>query len=484
MVLIVAPGASVRTVGKSMRSWPRLLPLAATAALLLWGPSAIAQQSCTLDLGPTPAGAVVPAPSGFWQRTNLLGDMGGLRTELGGYGMTVGMQDTETLLGVATGGIKQGATLEGLTTGTLQVDTNKAFGLPRGTFCVSALQIHGKNLNPAYLDDLQTQSNTEAQNSTRLWELWYDQTFPRSGFDIKLGQQSLDQEFIISKYSGVFINTMAGWPLVPSVDLYAGGPAYPLSSLGVRGRATPATNITILAGVFDDNPPGGPFLNDPQSRDAGGSRFNLGTGALFLGELQVAATAIGLPGTYKLGFWYDTGTFPDQQFDDHGLSLADPASDGAPAMRHGNYSPYGVVDQTLWQPSGSARSLNAFVRLMGAPGDRNLVNFFANGGLTLTDPLPGRDNDIAGIDLGVGHVSGQAANLDRAQAFFSGMLVPVRGTETLVEMTYQMQLTPWWAVQPDFQYVFSPGGGILNPNQPVKLQGNAAVLGVRTMITF
>jgi porin len=43
---------------------------------------------------------------------------------------------------------------------------------------------------------------------------------------------------------------------------------------------------------------------------------------------------------------------------------------------------------------------------------------------------------------------------------------------------------PWWQIQPDIQYVFNPGGGIVNPdnlNQRVK---NEAVLGVRTTISF
>ena len=82
-----------------------------------------------------------------------------------------------TLLGNLSGGVKQGATMQGLTSVTLQMDTGKAFGPANGTINVSALQIHGRSLSPYYLDDLQTASGTEAANATRLWELWYDQVF-------------------------------------------------------------------------------------------------------------------------------------------------------------------------------------------------------------------------------------------------------------------------------------------------------------------
>ena len=423
-------------------------------------------------------------PTGLWDRTNLLGNMGGLRTMLGDYGMTLALQDTETLLGNVSGGLKQGATMQGVTTATLQIDTQKAFGLPGGTFNVSALQIHGQSLSPDYLDDLQTASGTEAEDATRLWELWYDQSFANGAFDIKLGQQSIDQEFMVSKYSALFVNTMAGWPTVPSYDLYAGGPAYPLSSLGIRGLMRAASNLTILAGVFDDNPPGGAFADDPQSADDGGVGFNLNTGALFIAEAQLHINVAGLPGSYKLGFWYDTGSFPDQAVDNQDLSLAAPDSDGIPEMHKDNYSAYAVIDQTIWQPSGSARSLNVFARLMGAPADQNLISFSANGGLTLTDPLPGRPNDSAGIDLGIAKVSSRAADLDRAAALYSGGFLPVRGTETLIELTYQAQVTPWLQIQPDAQFIVNPGGGVTDPDDPTTHLHNEVVVGVRSNINF
>ena len=75
----------------------------------------------------------------------------------------------------------------------------------------------------------------------------------------------------------------------------------------------------------------------------------------------------------------------------------------------------------------------------------------------MTGPLPGRDNEASGIEIGVGHVSGRAVNLDRDRTFFSGGLVPVRGTETLIELTYQAQIVPWLQLQPVTQFIFNLG---------------------------
>lgn len=442
------------------------------------------------------AAATAPTPQSLWERPTLLGDMGGLRTALHKYGLTLGLSETSEVLGNVTGGVHRGADYDGVTTMSLSLDTAKAFGLSGGTAFVSALQIHGRSLSADNLYTLQTASGIEAQRATRLWELWYDQAFLGGKLDVKLGQQSIDQEFMYSEYSALYVNTMMGWPMVPSADLYAGGPAYPLSSLGVRLRAHPNQAVTVLAGVFDDNPPGGSFYDDSQlrGREASGTAFNLNTGALWIGEMQYAvhqspaascgSLACGLPGTYKLGAWYDSGSFPDQRFAGNGLSLANPASSGTPLMHRGNFGLYALADQMVWRQPEGPRTVGAFLRVMAAPADQNLVNWSLDAGVNVTAPLPGREHDTVGLGFGVAHVSPRVAALDRDTARFTGTSYPVQGSEAFIELTYQAQVAPWWLLQPDLQYVIDPSGGIPNPNNPSQVIGNELVLGLRTTITF
>src|SRR5579859_563452 len=383
------------------------------------------------------------------------------------------------------------ASYDGVTLASIGLDTQRAFGWRGGTFNISAWNIRGRSISSDNLLNLQTVSGILATPTTRIWEVWYQQSFLDGQFDIKLGQQSLDQEFMVSANSALFINTMMGWPMVPSADLYAGGPAYPLSSLGVRLRGQLPGGFTVLGGVFDDNPPGGPFDADSQllGSTRWGGNFNLRTGALIIGEIQYAlnqpsngqmdygAGSSGLPGTYKLGFWADTAPFPSPRFDNTGMPLA--ITGGTPLNLRNNFSIYGVADQMVWQAGGDdPRSVSVFARLMGAPGDRNLINFSVNAGITMKAPMPGRDDDSVGIGFGIAKFSPTAAGFD----LDSG--VPVRGTETFIEVTYQAQVTGWWQLQPDFQYVFNPGGGILNPNDPTQRVGNEAMLGLRSIVTF
>jgi len=434
-----------------------------------------------------------PAPTGFWERSNLLGDMGGLRPWLGNYGVSFGLQETSEYLNNLSGGTRRGGAYDGLTQFGIGVDTQKAFGLPGGIFNVSGLQIHGTNLSSRDLQTLQSASGIEADATTRLWELWYQQSLLGGKVDVKVGQQSLDQEFMVSQYAGTFMNATFGWSVLPSVDLPAGGPAYPLSSLGVRLRVTPSENWTVLAGVFDGNPAGN-GVGDAQKLNAHGTNFNLHDSALFIGEVQyalnpapsdpAAAKPAGLPGTYKLGFWYNTQTFADQGFDTTGLSLANPASNGIARSHRGDYSFYAVADQMVWRPSAdSPQSVGVFARVMGAPGDRNLVDLGINAGVTLKAPFKGRDNDVVGLAVGYAKIGSHAQDFSSTSAIYTPGY-PSRSAETILEATYQYQVTPWWQLQADFQYAFRPAGGIPNPENPSQRIGNEAIVGLRTNITF
>jgi porin len=418
--------------------------LSRSAVLHIWRFVLAAMLACFGE--PVAAQSAAPAP--------LLGDLGGVRARLAAVGIALGLTDTESLFGNVAGGVKQGATLQGLTEATLQADLDKSIGLAGGTIYASALQIHGRNFSPYYLDNLQNVNTTEAQDGTRLWELWYDQTLAHGLLDLRIGQQSIDQEFMVSQFGGVFSNMMSGWPILTTADLYAGGPAYPLSSLAVRLLVTPSREFAVQAAVFDDNPPGGSFDDDPANHDAGGIRFNLQDGALFITEANVSLPATDLPGTYKIGGWYDSGWFGD--------------FDATPSGRmHGNYGAYAMADQTIW--ASGARSLNFLFRILGAPADRNLVDLSANAGFTITAPLAHRPYDILAMEVGIAHANGTA---------------PVHGIETALELTYAAQIRRWLVLQPDVQFIVNPGAGQYNPARPGQHLHNAWVVGVRSISTF
>jgi porin len=478
LAFVTAPAAFAQSSGETQPA-----PAAAGSPA---APAATAPGAAAPAAAAAPADQANAAPTGLWQRSNLFGDMGGLRPWMGNYGVTFGLQETSEYMNNLTGGTHRGGAYDGLTQFGLGVDTQKAFGLPGGIFNVSGFQIHGTSLTTRNLQTLQAASGIEADATTRLWELWYQQALLGGKVDVKVGQQSLDQEFMVSQYAGAFMNATFGWSVLPSVDMPAGGPAYPLSSLGVRVRATPTDSITVLGGVFDGNP--APGVGDPQKLNSSGTNFGLGNGTLVIGEVQYAinqppasgsdAKPTGLPGTYKLGFWYNSNRFADPVTGNSGVATGDMAS------HKGNYSIYAVADQMVWRPSAdSPQSVGVFARVMGAPGDRNVVDLGVNAGVTLKAPFKGRDNDVVGLAVGYAHIGSHAQDFASAQALTTPGY-PSRSAETVLEATYQYQVAPWWQLQADFQYFFRPAGGIPDPDNSSRRIGDEAVLGVRTTIQF
>jgi porin len=283
--------------------------------------------------------------------------------------------------------------------------------------------------------------------------------------------------------------------MVPSADLPGGGPAYPLSALGVRFKARPIDPVTLLVGVFNGSPVKNGVGGDPQLANNSGTSFPLNGGALVIAELQYSYPALGsmlyadqsepLARVYKIGFWYDTERFNDLRFDNTGLSLASPLSTGIPQQHRGDYSIYAVADQLVWvDPQEGDRTISLFTRAMGTPEqDRNLIDFSLNAGLVFHEPFLHRDDDTFGIGMGFAQVSGSAAGLDQDTGILTGAYTPVRSSETFVEVTYQYSVAPWLMLQPDVQYVFNPGGGIAN-NAGTERVKNELVLGVRTNILF
>ena len=145
------------------------------------------------------------------------------------------------------------------------------------------------------------------------------------------------QEFIASQYSGLYLNTMMGWPMVPSAGLYAGGPAYPRRAGRAVCARRPAAPPALL-GVFSTTIR--PAARSTTIRPAARPRrlrheLRSRHRRAVIGEIQYAVNQPrcadsgarrrrdGLPGTWNLAL-------VDRAFPDSGrtagLSLADPAS--------------------------------------------------------------------------------------------------------------------------------------------------------------
>ncbi len=365
--------------------------------------------------------------------------------------------------GNTLGGAERGAVYTGLLDFGATLDLEKAAGWKGASVSTTWLWLSGRDASADLAGNFLTISNIAGFSTLRMLELWFEQEFLDGALSLRAGQLAADSEFVISDHAATFLNGTFGWPAFLSMNLPAGGPGYPMGTLGVRLAWHPTEAFTLQAAVFQGN------VYD-QNVNRHGFRWRLDgeNGFLFLNEAQYRWNGP-LPGQAKAGMWIQTGALADVL---------------AESTNSGNYGWYFIADQTLWRepeplsdgknkPKASVlapQGLAAFTRLAFAPQNRNFLGFYLDAGLTYRGLLPGRDNDT----LGLAFACAQLANTARENLDAEG--ANDASAEMVIELTYQAELTPWLTVQPDLQWIIQPGG---TRNLP-----NALVIGGRATIAF
>ena len=395
------------------------------------------------------------------------------------------------VLGNPMGGVKQGATYEGLLEMAVDGDLDRIAGLSGATFHVNAYVIHGRGLSKNNIFNFLTVTEIEALATTRLYEAWFEQALFGGVASIRIGQLGADTEFFISDFGALYFNATFGWPNIWAADLPSTGPNYPLATPGIRLKVTPNDQIALLAALFNGDTSGAGFTGLQEIFDRAGINFRLRDPPFLVAEAQykynLDTTSAGLGGTARLGAWYQFGGFADQRFGTDGLSLASPLSNGNPLNHRGDYGVYGIIDQMVWHLPGDdpKKGVGVFARVSASPPDRNLVDLYADGGINFIGPWDKRPDDTFGLAVAYSPVSPSVSGLDSDNVFFARTPLPIRDHEAALELTYQAQIVPGWIVQPDFQYIFHPRNGAIDPLNPaVGRIPDAAVLGIRTAIKF
>jgi porin len=77
-------------------------------------------------------------------------------------------------------------------------------------------------------------------------------------------------------------------------------------------------------------------------------------------------------------------------------------------------------------PGSDDKGLSAFVRAGGVPNDRNLINFYADGGFVYKGLIARRPNDKVGIAAAYARVGDNARGLDADTGLFGAIHHPSR----------------------------------------------------------
>jgi len=459
-----------RRAADAKRNWPGLLSLLAALAA---GPALAAEEGKAAEA--PPADELPSVLTGV----PALEPVVDFKRRLKDQGVVLQLNEIGEVLGNPSGGQRQGAVYDGRMELVIDADMQKIANWQGGLIHANAYWIHGNGLSRDYLGNLLTASNIEALPTVRLYELWFEQRAFDDRLGLKFGQIAADTEFFVSKSGALFINGTFGWPAFTGVNLPSGGPGYPFATPGVRVKlGADSDPVNILAAVFNGDP-ARQCGDDAQRCDRYGTSFRLQDAPLAMQEAQFRYSQgrddSGLAGSIKLGAFEHFGNFSNLRYDTAGGALGSAASNGVAGVLKGDWGLYGVWDQQIWKDAG--KNAAVFLRLAGAPQDRNTVNLYVDGGVTFSGLIAERPDDAFGIGLAYARISDYARGFDSDSS-----LSVLRRSEAALELTYQAQIVSGWNVQPDFQYIFRPGGGI--PDGDGLRVKDAAVFGLRSTINF
>ena len=387
-----------------------------------------------------------------------------------------------------TGGIRNGPATIGQIAVGLAFDLDRMAGLDGWTGAVSGFGIYGRQPTPTRVGSFAPVSNIEALSTVRLYELWLERSFGDWG-SIRFGQLAADSEFTLVKGAGNLVNGTFGWPVALAGALPGGGPAYPLATLGARlALGDPEAGTGMRVGIFSGNPGGKYGVDtDPQRHNRYGTTFSTAGGLFTIAEAVTGGDAPAQGGgprswTVKLGGWFHNGGFNSVEFDDIGLSLADPSSSGTPRRFNNNYGGYGVGEITLWR--GEEGWLTVFGRAFVQPADRNAVAWQVDAGLAWRG-LFGRPNDTISAGVSWARIGDASREFDRATNTF-GTPWPIRNAETVLEVNYDcVAIENRLSIRPLVQVYFNPAAG--EPNDQRDPNGslpNAVVIGLRLVASL
>lgn len=326
----------------------------------------------------------------------------------------------------------------------LTLDFEKMGLIEGGEMLVHARQQWGRSVNPwvgpphpnprgSRTRSTAQQVNDDADYDLTMYvdQLWYRQHFFEDKLALQVGyldyQTIVDKNVYANSEDKQFMNAaLDNNPLVPTANA---------AGLGAALYFKPCDWYTLILGGADAQ-------RLPLYKPGFSTTFH--DEAWFLGymehdfHLKIPTARGPLLGNYRVGMVYDPvprDVFPDEDLprrqigDDVGLYLS--------------------FDQMLFRESlEDKQGLGTFFRYAFHRDDTHRYNQFWSVGLSYAGLVPTRNKDVLGFGFA------QLVDSDEYRSHVN----PESRNETIYELYYAIQLTPWLVLTPDIQYIDNPGG--------------------------
>ncbi|MBI1824770.1 MAG: carbohydrate porin [Planctomycetes bacterium] len=394
-------------------------------------------------------------------RSFLLGDWGGKRTELAEKGILFDLGVTQGVQGNAHGGknTKDAVEYEGSYDLTLKFDTARMGLWPGGlltlrgeTWFGNDMHRHVGSIMAVNADDLFPVPGDSGE--TTLSEFYFAQALSEK-FVLVMGKmdlsKSMDQNAFACNEKTQFMN----FGLRANPVLMPFGPYTTMAAAAVY---MPTKWLTIATGINDNDPDGAVTMTGFNTAFHGRNWYSVGQEYDF--TILDPDNRIALP---TLGTFALIGRGPLGR-----LARLTGASRllGEPDTVADDWVVYYNFDQFVFtEADDPTQGIGLFGRVGYSSGKANPIEQFYSFGVGGKGVVPERDNDTCG--LGYYNVN------------LSDDLPAILGvhSEQGVELFYNIEVTPWFHLTPDLQFIVNPGGGFQDRDV-------AVVYGVRGQMSF
>jgi porin len=430
-----------------------------------------------ISIGPSEALSPPGAPSAP-PVEHLLPDYGGYRAALSRVGIELQLNWIAEVAGNVSGGTRRSASYAGQVGFQADIDWEKLANVRGLSTHVVIVNRQGSNVGSNFGDTLNQVQEIYGAGGNTVVHLVYayaEESLLNGRVNLAVGRAPELNDFSASPlYCNFINNSLCGNPkALPESGV--GFSSYPDAVFFGRIRVRPTANTYIQTGIYEVNQN---LYTYPQFRT--GFKFNgsRDTGVMIPVEAAYEPS-IGpqaLPGHYKVGFGYDTSTYPKY------LTTAASVLAG---RGNGNDNKYGIwvlADQMVYRtgpgPTDGLTLLAGYVHTN--PSVSNYANqVFA--GAVYKNFWHERPQDTISFLFNYANISGALGNQQSLDLAFG---LPTVGSSTnavqkhqeIIELNYNIHVTQGVSFQPLFQYYFRPNG--------VNNIKDAAILGFKSNINF
>ena len=334
--------------------------------------------------------------------------------------------------------------------------TAKLVGWTGSNVLISVLQNNGGSIS-TYVGDVQGVDNIETQQLLRLYETWLQQKLWTNHISLLAGLYDISSEFDVIESASLFIQSSQGMGGDFGGSGLIGPPIFPVAGLGFRIKVVPERHWYFQTGIFDG------AAGTPNNVKHPHLKLSKESGFLVVTEIGLLSfesshnespkglitrkhrARIGreVASNYKtkiaLGAWSYSKNYVQQRYNRADITVDQNRKDKGV---------YVLVDRK-WHPNANRpyQQLAIYGQLGKSDTEVSRFQSYLGGGITFKGLIPGDQNGLIGFSV----ASVQDSNL------YQRIYGNTHEFETVLEWSYLTKIIPWLNVQPDVQYVISPG---------------------------